>query len=148
MATTTQKWCSSWGANYYQTVVRKNGFPDYTFDTEGRDTIKTICQVNEQNDHDSVSNEIHDAAVRRGERYHNRMEVAKEHNNQRYHLKMMPTKNVQAVREYDKMYDIPGSHDLDREMYANRHAEHLKELDIYEAFQVPGNDDIDDGYSD
>jgi len=128
---TVSKWCSPWGAAYYQGIVRKNGRPDYVFDTDGRDTIKTICQVNDPYDDETVSQEIHNAAVRRGESYANRMEVMKEREQQRMHLKMMPTKNVQAVREYDKMYDIPGSHDLDRQIFAERHARQLQEMDAY-----------------
>ena len=128
---TVSKWCTPWGGAYYQGIVRKNGRPDYVFDTDGRDAIKTICQVNDPHDDATVSQEIHNAAVRRGESYANRMEVMKEREQQRLHLKMMPTKNVQAVREYDKMYDIPGSQDLDRQVFSERHAQQLQEMDAY-----------------
>ena len=136
MHTTTDKWCSSWGANYYQTIVRRNGYPNYVFDAEGRDAIKSICRSNDSEDFSGVDEDIHNAAVLRGEGYRDRMEVLKEREAQRMNLKIVPSKNVNAVREYDKMYDIPGSQDIDRQIFSERHAQYLNELDTYESSAI------------
>ena len=136
MHTTTNKWCNSWGANYYETVVRRNGYPNYVFDAEGRDAIKTICRSNDPEDFTSVDEDIHNAAVLRGEGYRDRMEVLKEREAQRMNLKIIPSKNVNAVREYDKMYDIPGSQDIERQVFAERHVAYMQELEAYERSEM------------
>ncbi len=135
MATTKEKYCNSQGAAYYQSLVRQYGYNNYVFDTTGRDEIKTIVQMHDPYDFEGVDHDIRISARKRGESFHNRMEIMKERENQRYNLKMPKTKNTHAIREYDAMYDVPGSMDLDREAYSRRHREHLAEMDAYERSQ-------------
>ena len=136
MATTKEKYCNSQGAAYYQSLVRQYGYKSYVFDTTGRDEIKTIVQTHDPYDFDGVDHDIRVSARKRGDSFHNRMEIMKERENQRYNLNMPKTKNVNAIREYDAMYDVPGSIDLNREAYSQRHREHLAEMDAYERSQA------------